>query len=241
MNVPNFVRNTLEKWMPYDSEGIFGLHNPAFGSPDEGVMKEVQGMFGGSASIDFNGNRVGDFHLKFLKDGELESVPCQRLVNNIILNHYGGRITAKISDPVGVFYKGRVYSVLSGVHQQRGVYVSKFMEGKRLFDLTQENQISRGDLSRIVREIARQCSGFAEFGVYPLDFAPRDIIVNPSGRPILVDNEHVLYINPLTMQNERRARKAQVVQFEEDWNDVSGFEELKKEFKERLEEGRRKR
>ena len=141
------------------------------------------------------GWRGGTCWIKKLDKIELQNIPARRFANSVSAYF---RVTGlgsldSFSRPLALIYRGSPLNTLT--HVEEGYFVSKFINGPRLYNIF--SKLTYPKKETILRSMGVLLKACSEKGVYPLDFAPRDIVLrdyNPErklGVPVIVDTEHI--------------------------------------------------
>lgn len=145
------------------------------------------------------GWRQGETYVKTLGDDEMLQVPSERFQNALIMWLLRNRCcyseSTGIVIPQGILYFGKPADFL--VQRTPGYFLSDFVEGETMMHVMDE--LSAIQKKKIVSGINSTLRNMAEKGAYPMDFAPRDIILSRNKKrltPVIVDTEHVLYGTP---------------------------------------------
>lgn len=189
----------------------FGLVNNGFKFSEEDCLSILyHGLNAGAR----HGWQTGTCWAKKLGGGELKNFPAEKFTNSVsayLIDKSLGVFPA----PLALVYKGSPFDALTEVKE--GYFISKFVEGRRLYDLFEGLSFPKKEA--ILRGLGTALRHCAESGIYPLDFAPRDIVLThfdnktKFGLPIIVDTEHIEFGDPY---NQKLIEK-QKQQFREDY------------------------
>lgn len=151
-------------------------------------------------------------HAKPLGDDELRVVPVIRFSN--ALRMWKGYM--EVPKPIGLIYEGHGVDFITG-DIRKGYYLSHYIEGDQLMS---RMPLNSSQLESFFDSLNKNLRKFSEEGIYPLDFAPRDIVLREGnlGLPVIVDTEHVAYAYPIIVgQRDKDLLKQQRQQFLEDY------------------------
>ena len=160
------------------------------------------------------GWQQGTCWVKKLDKKELRNFPARRFTNSVSI-YLRNSPSGFFPKPLALVYRGNPLDALT--QTKEGYFLSHFVGNKRLYDLFENlSYTKRQAIMQRLGESLRRC---AEIGVYPLDFAPRDIVLEPYnskskfGIPVIVDTEHVEFGEP----NDAKLIKKQRQQFRADY------------------------
>ncbi|MDO8564131.1 MAG: hypothetical protein Q7R87_03930 [Nanoarchaeota archaeon] len=132
---------------------------------------------------DFN---IGNLHVKKLSLEERAIMPPKRFTNSILMTSYP-HIHPSPS-PWGLIYAGSIGEIIKG--QGEAYFLTNHLNGSNL--LSQIEKMSSDDRRRVIASLGMTLKSFAQQGIYPLDFAPRDIMIGEPYWISLVDTEHLI-------------------------------------------------
>lgn len=92
-----------------------------------------------------------------------------------------GELLAKLNHP----QLAQVYD--AGIENGRPFLVMEYVEGESLQDYLHGNQLSVGEIRRVILEISKAVEVLHECGILHLDLKPENVIVTPDGRCKVVD------------------------------------------------------
>lgn len=158
-----------------------------------------------------DGWQVDSFWVKKMDEGERMQFPPVRLRNAIIVAKKSSVIP--FPKPVGILYTGTGADAITG--ESEAYFIAPYISGKplimcfnKLVDEIKDNFFHRLGIS---------LSQHRQRGIYPLDFAPRDIVYEKREEPetgvvdsyTLVDTEHVAVTSDVANSRIRQKLKAE--------------------------------
>lgn len=154
--------------------------------------------------------------IKKLGNDEFGNFPADRFTNSINLtaaieNEF---LPAGIPNPHGIVYQGNL--VDATLNKSPAYFISEYVPGRNLMEEIALGKIPQNELENVLRSVGQTILTLRGFGIYHMDFAPRDIVVFRKGesfKPYLVDTEHVVYNG----QKRDVLLRAQIKQFNEDY------------------------
>jgi len=222
----HFGRWNIAKFPNYS----FGVYKSGLGRED---LRKLAENLNGLVLNGDPGIRQGDYHVRVLKPGELKNFPAKRFLNNVYLASLVGKQISNVINPapVGLFYSGSPLDMIDNLAFKSGIYVSQFVEGERLIGLVNNDRISKEELEVTVNYMGLCLRQLGDIGVFPKDFAPRDLVAHRkrNGIVYLVDNRNVDYIdlNNDFEDNRREQIVEQCSTFIREWRQVPNFEKLR--------------
>jgi hypothetical protein len=139
------------------------------------------------------------YYIKRLREDEISNTLLpKRFLNSI--NIYGKKGLFYNPEPIGIIYTGNWETLIKG--KSEVYFIAKNIEGKNLF--SKINEINTEEKELIFRILGIALKNFRNEGIYILDFAPRDIVLNKSDnlkyyKPFLVDTENIDYISQFSL------------------------------------------
>lgn len=208
----NIIRGEFEEVEGESSKGkYFGVVRKNTFNPEEVAhlldSYEIQPPF-------YVGCQIGNCFVREIKTAEKANIPPKRFVNALSLHDFA-RNTSFLTVPVplGLLYRGSMTDLITG--EFKGYYVSKFVEGETFMHAIPKMTKQRRD--GVFLALGHILGDLGSNGIYPFDFAPRDIILFRERWPVIVDTEHVSYLSCCTKEDMMAHRAEQITEFRKEY------------------------
>lgn len=173
------------------------------------------------------------FYVKKLGNSELAFNPPKRFVNSILLyNHNYNNVLSSFPRPIGIIYSGDGTNILT--RDSKAYFIADYIKGNTLLPIIKDKNKLKSlgmPFDTLLELLTIGLKNLREKGIFLLDFAPRDIVIEDKelgvkhGNFWLVDTEHVKYE---TNYNYENLKKEQIAQFRKDYSGLITQEEIKK-------------
>ena len=169
------------------------------------------------------GIRAGHVHVKPLKFEENEGTISTRFENALRLHRKESMLFPK---PLGIIYDGNAEHILLG--EAQGYFLTQFIEGEDLINVL--DSLDEEDRILFFEGMGYELECLRTYGMYLLDFAPRDIILR-NGEIVdrcYADTEHVKYLTGRNTDSDkgRELLREQIAEFRKGYNDFVDEDEL---------------
>ena len=170
------------------------------------------------------------YFVKRLRRDELTEMPPKRFVNSVILSLLRQRsFNIDTINPIGLIFEGRPLDLLVDSSSNQCYFISNYIEGREFLKIIDKQELTEEETNFIFRRIRLNLGNLRENNLYLLDFAPRDIIITENNYPILLDTEHLEFVNEFDKnKSEEILLSKQRKQFREDYSLFLDEEQLKK-------------
>ena len=200
--------NLEENFSTFENNGFFGwLRNGEDFDPQSIAELEIFSVHSGA--------RSGKYFVKLLRREETQNKGLpERFINSLlcdlVIDRKYGKTNVFMPRPVGLVYSGNWAEMLKG--DSKSYFIADLIEGKTLLHIWE--RLNNEKRRKILGRLSIPLNFFRDEGIYPLDSAPRDIVLKQGEYPVIVDTEHLL-INGGGKNKEYL--KEQIAQFKEDY------------------------
>lgn len=211
------------KFYDWSSQNCLSISNRllSHGNTLNRIIREGQGKRrreGWKTRVHTSENTRGtNIFIKKLDSSELQIFPSKRFINSLNLNaeEFYGR-TPNFPRVFGTVYNTDIINLLAGKAQ--GYVISEFIPGKSLMQELKQG-MEENSLNSLMVLLRMTLEDLRNKGIYHMDFAPRDIVINRDEiypKIKLVDAEHINYLQ--AGGQEPDLLEKQIEQFNEDYS-----------------------